>query len=122
MARLGFVVLTWDPFGQGERGVSSRDHRRVESLLVGVAQQGIAEYETQCALRYLLSRSDVDPKRIGITGASGGGYNTWITAALDDRIAAAVPVVGTSEFYEQIQVTRALDWYRASEHCHFVPA
>ena len=36
-------------------------------------------------------------------------------------IAAAVPVVGTSEFYEQIQVTRALDWYRASEHCHFVP-
>jgi dienelactone hydrolase len=121
MARLGFVVLTWDPFGQGERGVSSRDHRRVESLLVGVAQQGIAEYETQCAFRYLLSRSDVDPKRIGITGASGGGYNTWITAALDDRIAVAVPVVGTSEFYEQIQVTRALDWYRASEHCHFVP-
>jgi dienelactone hydrolase len=121
MARLGFVVLTWDPFGQGERGVSSRDHRRVESLLVGVAQQGIAEYETQCALRYLLSRPDVDPQRIGITGASGGGYNTWITAALDDRIAAAVPVVGTSEFYEQIQVTRALDWYHASEHCHFVP-
>jgi len=121
MARLGFVVLTWDPFGQGERGVSSRDHRRVESLLVGVAQQGIAEYETQCALRYLLSRGDVDPNRIGITGASGGGYNTWITAALDDRIAVAVPVVGTSEFYEQIQVTRALDWYRASEHCHFVP-
>ena len=121
MARLGFVVLSWDPFGQGERGVSSRDHRRVESLLVGVSQQGIAEYETQCALRYLLSRADVDPKRIGITGASGGGYNTWITAALDDRITVAVPVVGTSEFYEQIQVTRALDWYRASEHCHFVP-
>ena len=121
MARLGFVVLTWDPFGQGERGVSSRDHRRVESLLVGVSQQGIAEYETQCALKYLLSRPDVDPKRIGMTGASGGGYNTWITAALDDRIAVAVPVVGTSEFYEQIHVTRALDWYRASEHCHFVP-
>jgi dienelactone hydrolase len=93
----------------------------VESLLVGISQQGIAEYETQCALRYLLSRTDVDPKRIGITGASGGGYNTWITAALDDRIAVAVPVVGTSEFYEQIQVTRALDWYRASEHCHFIP-
>jgi dipeptidyl aminopeptidase/acylaminoacyl peptidase len=30
MAKLGFVVLTFDPFGQGERGVSSRDHRRVE--------------------------------------------------------------------------------------------
>jgi dienelactone hydrolase len=121
MARLGFVVLSFDPFGQGERGVSSRDHRRTEALLVGVAQQGIAEYETRCGLEYLLSRSEVDPGRIGITGASGGGYNTWITTALDDRIAAAVPVVGTSDFAEQIRVCRPLDWYRAAEHCHFVP-
>lgn len=121
MARLGFVVLAWDPFGQGERGISSRDHRRTEALLVGVAQQGFAEYETQCALEYLLARPEVDPQRIGMTGASGGGYNTWITAALDDRIEVAVPVVGTSEFFEQIAVTRPLDWYHASEHCHFVP-
>jgi dienelactone hydrolase len=121
MARLGFVVLTFDPFGQGERGISTRDHRRIEMLLVGVAQQGVAEYETQCALEYLLSRKEVDPQRIGMTGASGGGYNTWITSALDDRIKVAVPVVGTSDFYEQIAVTRSLDWYHASEHCHFVP-
>ena len=121
MARLGFVVLSFDPFGQGERGVSSRDHRRTEALLVGVAQQGFAEYETRCALEYLLARPEVDPKRVGMTGASGGGYNTWITAALDDRIAAAVPVVGTSEFAEQIRVCRPLDWYHAAEHCHFVP-
>ena len=121
MARMGFVVLSFDPFGQGERGVSSRDHRRTEALLVGISQQGIAEYETRCALEYLLSRSEVDPERIGMTGASGGGYNTWITAALDDRIKVAAPVVGTSDFFEQIHVTRELDWYRAAEHCHFVP-
>jgi dienelactone hydrolase len=121
MARLGFVVLAWDPFGQGERGISSRDHRRVEGLLVGVAQQGFAEHETRAALDYLLGRPEVDPKSIGMTGASGGGYNTWITSALDDRIAVVVPVVGTSEFFGQIRVTRPLDWYHASEHCHFVP-
>ena len=121
MARWGFVVFSFDPFGQGERGVSSRDHRRTETLLVGVAQQGIAEYETRCALEYLLSRPEVDRGRVGMTGASGGGYNTWITGALDDRIAVVVPVVGTSEFFEQIHVTRPLDWYHASEHCHFVP-
>jgi dienelactone hydrolase len=121
MARLGFVVLAWDPFGQGERGISSRDHRRIEGLLVGVAQQGFAEHETRVALDYLVTRPEVDPKRVGMTGASGGGYNTWITTALDDRIAVAVPVVGTSEFLEQIRVTRSLDWYRAAEHCHFVP-
>src|SRR4051794_37735721 len=121
MARLGFVVLSFDPFGQGERGVSSRDHRRTEALLIGVALQGFAEYETRCALEYLLARPEVDPKRVGMTGASGGGYNTWVTAALDDRIAAAVPVVGTSEFAEQIHACRPLDWYHAAEHCHFVP-
>ena len=32
MARMGFAVLIWDPFGQGERGVSTRDHRRAEAL------------------------------------------------------------------------------------------
>ena len=121
MARLGFVVLTFDPFGQGERGQSLRDHRRTEALLAGVSQQGIAEHETRCALEYLLSRKEVDPKRIGITGASGGGYNSWITTALDDRIAVAVPVVGTSDFYEQMAAVRPLDWYRGKEHCHFVP-
>ena len=81
MARLGFVVLSFDPFGQGERGVSARDHRRTEALLVGVAQQGIAVYETRCALEQFVSRPEVDPEVIGTTGASGGGYNTWITAA-----------------------------------------
>jgi dipeptidyl aminopeptidase/acylaminoacyl peptidase len=120
-ARLGFVVLTFDPFGQGERGVSTRDHRRTELLLVGIAQQGLAEFETQCALDYLLSRPEVDKGRIGMTGASGGGYNTWITAALDERIRVLVPVVGTSDFYLQLHHTRGNDWYRAQEHCHFIP-
>ena len=63
----------------------------------------------------------MDKKRLGITGASGGGFNTWMTAALDDRIAVSVPVVGTSDFYEQMDVLRPLDWYHANEHCHFVP-
>lgn len=121
MARSGFAVFSFDPFGQGERGVSTRDHRRVSSLLVGISQQGFAEYETQCALEYLLSRPEIDPKRIGMTGASGGGYNTWITASLDDRIRVAVPVVGTSQFALQISFARERDWYHAAEHCHFVP-
>ena len=120
MARMGFVVFVFDAFGQGERGISQRDHRRTEALLVGISQQGLAEYETQCALSYLLSRPEVDPKRLGMTGASGGGYNTWMTSALDDRIAVSVPVVGTSEFGEQIHSSIEHDFYHASEHCHFV--
>jgi dienelactone hydrolase len=121
LARLGFVVLAYDPFGQGERGISWRDHRRTETLLAGVAQQAIVDYESLCALEVLLARVDVDPERIGITGASGGGYASWVLAALDPRIKVVVPVVGTSEFLEQIQACRPLDWYDAREHCHFVP-
>jgi dienelactone hydrolase len=121
MARLGFVVLAFDPVGQGERGVSSRDHRRTEALLAGISHQGFAEYDTQCAIEYLLSREEVDPQRIGMTGASGGGYNTWMTAALDDSIMVAVPVVGTSDLLEQIRVLRPLGWRHAIDHCH-IPA
>ncbi len=120
MARLGFVVLNFDPFGQGERGVSRRDHMRTEGLLVGVSQQGYAVHESRCALEYLLARQEVDPERIGMTGASGGGYNTWMMSALDERIKAAAPVVGTCEFYEQMAARRPRDW-DPSDHCHYVP-
>jgi dienelactone hydrolase len=121
MARRGFVVLTYDPFGQGERGISQRDHRRTELLAVGVAQQAIVDFESLCALELLLARPDVDASRIGMTGASGGGYNSWIVPSIDPRIAVSVPVVGTSEFLEQLSAVRERDWYDAKEHCHFVP-
>ena len=120
MARFGFVVLNFDPPGQGERGLSSRDHRRTEALLVGISQQGINEMETQCAIAYLLSRQEVDKERLGMTGASGGGYNTWMTAALDDRIRVFAPVVGTSEFYEQTNARIPADW-GPKDHCHKTP-
>jgi sulfatase modifying factor 1 len=121
MAKWGFVVLTYDPFGQGERGISLRDHRRTELLPVGVAQQAIVDFESISALELLLSRPEVDPQKIGMTGASGGGFNSWIVPSIDPRIAVTVPVVGTSEFLEQVQAVRERDWYDAKEHCHFVP-
>ncbi len=121
MARRGFAVLTYDPFGQGERGISARDHRRTELLAVGVAQQAIVVHESLCALEILLARPEVDPSRVGMTGASGGGFNSWILPALEPRIAVTVPVVGSSDFLEQSRAVRNLDWFAAKEHCHFIP-
>src|SRR5262249_34074634 len=43
---------------------------------------------------YLRSRPDVDPRRIGMVGISMGGIETWLAAATDERIAAAVPLIG----------------------------
>ena len=120
MAKFGFIVLNFETFGQGERGISRRDHRRAEGLLIGVSEQGFAFYDTQVALEYLLTRPDVDPQRIGMTGASGGGFNAWMTAALDDRIKVAVPVVATCDLYEQIMVRQPRD-LDPTDHCHYVP-
>ena len=119
MARLGFIVLSTDPIGQGER--SAESHHHLEALLVGLSQPGIAEYETQCALEYLRLRKEVDAARIGMTGVDGGGFNTWITAALDDRIVAAVPVDDTFDFFAQVHRMRAVDWNQAEDQCQLVP-
>ena len=47
------------------------------------------------SLDYLVSRADIDPKRIGATGRSGGGMTTFFLAAIDERVRASAPVSGT---------------------------
>lgn len=120
MARLGFVVLNVDSIGTGER-IADRGIHHPEALLVGLSEAGIDEYETRCALGYLASRTDVDAKRIGMTGVDDGGVNTWITAALDESIAAAVPVDSTFDFGDQIHRLRVVDWEGAERQSVLVP-
>ncbi len=49
-------------------------------------------------LDYLETRADIDPKRIGMQGTSMGGIETWLAAAVDDRVAVAVPAIGVQSF------------------------
>jgi dienelactone hydrolase len=49
-------------------------------------------------LDYLDSRRDVDPRHIGMIGTSMGGIETWLAAAVDDRVAVAVPAIGVQSF------------------------
>ena len=120
MARLGFVVLSVDAMGAGER-IADRGIHHPEALLVGLSEAGIDEYEARCALGYLESRTEVDAKRIGMTGVDDGGFNTWITGALDERVAAAVPVDSTFDFGDQIHRMRAVDWEGAERQSELVP-
>lgn len=121
MARMGFVVFVFDPVGQGERYASDEDYRITQALLVGLSQPGIAEYEIRCALQYLSSRPDVDAHKIGMTGADGGGFMTWITAALDDRIAAAAIADDTEDFGDIIHRMWQTDWNKAEDQRELVP-
>jgi len=121
MARMGFVVFVFDPIGQGERYASDEDYRITQALLIGLSQPGIAEYEVRCALQYLSSRPEVDPQKIGMTGADGGGFMTWITVALDDRIAAAAIADDTEDFGDIIHRMRQTDWDKGEDQRELVP-
>ncbi|MGB6111557.1 MAG: acetylxylan esterase [Acidobacteriaceae bacterium] len=113
LARKGFVVLCFDPIGQGERvqtyskqldaplaGWSVPEHIEMgaQAQLIG---QGLARYFIWDAMRsidYLASRPDVDPTRIGAAGCSGGGALTTFTGALDARLKVVIPGCFPSSF------------------------
>ena len=106
LAKRGYVVIAWDPVGQGERsqfwddraGRSRYNLVCAEHAVLGnlayLAGANLARWEIWDGMRavdYLLTRPDVDAERINITGTSGGGTQTALIAALDPRIKAAVP-------------------------------
>ena len=85
----GFVVLAYDPIGQGERKLPGFAHDLgYGSLLVGQTNEGYIAWDTIRAFDYLTTRDDVDTDRLGLAGNSGGGENTFYTMPLDDRIKA----------------------------------
>ncbi|MBR2373007.1 MAG: acetylxylan esterase, partial [Lentisphaeria bacterium] len=100
LCRKGCVVLAIDPIGQGERRQYPDDdiyccsehnlfNRRM--LLSGDNMGAWRVYDAVRGLDYLLSREEVDPERVGVTGNSGGGTLTTLVAGVDDRFKAAAP-------------------------------
>ncbi len=106
LVRKGFIVLAFDPPGQGERwqyydpqkgssliGSSTREHSypAAQAFLIG---QSVARYFVWDGIRsidYLVSRPEVDARRIGVHGLSGGGTQSAYIGALDERVAAVAP-------------------------------
>lgn len=121
LACLGFVVLIYDPIGQGERFGSWNDHGHLAPLLVGLSQEGLMVWESMRAIDYLIHRPEVDPTRIGMTGASGGGLNTIYTSALDDRIQASIPVCFVTSFLRMMTAERDRNWEDGVDLCNQVP-
>ncbi|MDP4292369.1 MAG: acetylxylan esterase [Bacteroidota bacterium] len=88
LARMGAVVFSYDMFAWGESmlQVDKNEHRTGLALTMQTLN-------SMRVLDFLTSLPYVDSKRIGVTAASGGGTQTLLIAALDDRIAVSVPVV-----------------------------
>ena len=90
LARMGAIVFAYDMVGFGE------SHQVNHEIPIALLLQ---TYDSKRVLEYLLSRADVDSSRIGMTGGSGGGTQTFILAAIDSRITVSVPVVQVSAHF-----------------------
>jgi X-Pro dipeptidyl-peptidase (S15 family) len=86
----------------------------------GYTPAGIECWNAMRALDYLESRPEVDPKRLGVTGRSGGGATSWWLAAADDRPQCIIPVAGLADLQAHL-VEGVADRYRKggviSGHC-----
>jgi len=106
LALKGFVVLAFDPVGQGEReqtydrrvdrplaGWSVPEHIQAgaQSILIGESVARYFIWDAKRALDYLVSRPEVDAARLGAVGCSGGGALTTFIGALDPRVKAVAP-------------------------------
>ena len=120
LARKGYVVLAYDPFGQGERieypgpapgrsaigsgGTAEHEYAGRRLILLGANFGVFRAWDGIRGIDYLLTRPEVDPERLGCCGQSGGGTLTQFLAALDNRIRAAVVSEGNTEDLAQRNV------------------
>jgi hypothetical protein len=118
LVRKGFIVFAFDPVGQGERleyydagskkssvggPTSEHSYPGSQAFVTGSCQARYMIWDGIRAVDYLLTRKDVDPARIGITGRSGGGTQSAYIAAFDDRIRAAAPECYITSFKRLLQ-------------------
>ncbi|UTA69527.1 alpha/beta hydrolase [Emticicia sp. 21SJ11W-3] len=90
LARMGAVVFAYDMIGMGD--MKQCDHKIPKAVKLQLAN-------STAALNFLLSQPNIDKERIGMTGESGGGTQTFLLAAIDKRIKVSVPVVMVSAYF-----------------------
>ena len=105
LAARGFVAIAIDGRYHGERAKpGARSTEYVAAILDAYRTPGghpflyDTVWDVMRLIDYLETRGDVDPARIGVTGISKGGMETYLAAAVDPRIAVAVPVIGVQSF------------------------
>lgn len=98
-AKRGIIALSLGWAGFGEMHLKGDDHDDAAALdLVGSNALGFFYLGMRRGLDYLASLPQVDASRLGMTGLSGGGWQTIVLSALDQRVAVSVEVAGFGSF------------------------
>jgi cephalosporin-C deacetylase-like acetyl esterase len=138
LVKAGFVVLAYDPIGQGERrhywnpqtnrneigGPVTWEHDMPGHLLF-LLGENLTQYRIWDGMRavdYLVTRPEVDPERIGCTGHSGGGTLTLFISAVDQRIRCAVMHEGGTRHRWPLEIRPETPIGTGDAEQHFFPA
>ncbi len=103
-AKQQIVALSLEWIGTGELNTFGNTHSFGAQLnLVGLQDDGLFYLAMRKGLDFLASHRNVDPERLGLTGLSGGGWQTVFLSGLDERVAVAVPVAGYSSLQQRVE-------------------
>jgi dienelactone hydrolase len=100
LARQGYVAFAYDMVGYNDTQQTSHSFGGWDEELWSFSPMGLQLWNSMRALDYLQSLPDVDGRRIAVTGASGGGSQTFLLAAVDDRVGYAAPVNMVSAYMQ----------------------
>ena len=133
-ARNGMIALAYDPIGQGERlqypGGDDEDGQKVrwgtlQHNYIGNPQLLVSDFfgtwrawDGMCAIDYLLTRAEVDPARIGVTGCSGGGTMSTLLTALERRLTMSAPSCYVTSWRRDIENELAADAEQMVPNAH----
>ncbi|HEU0005109.1 MAG TPA: hypothetical protein VFS12_03865, partial [Terriglobia bacterium] len=105
-AKQGILALNLEWLSFGELNHKENEHWFGAHLdLVGANELGLFILAMRRGLDYLYQHPNIDRSRLGMTGLSGGGWQTIILSSLDERVTAAVPVAGFSSFVPRIEAS-----------------
>jgi dienelactone hydrolase len=105
LARRGFIGVAIDTRYHGERTKAGKGTVEYEQAIVRAWREPGEHpfyydtvWDVMRLIDYLQTRDDVDGSRIGVYGVSKGGIETYLTAAVDERVAVAIPCIGLESF------------------------
>ncbi len=108
-AKQHIMALSLEFIDTGELHRTGNDHSFGAQLnLVGLQDDGLFYLAMRKGLDYLASNPNVDANRLGVTGLSGGGWQTAMLSGLDERVAVAVPVAGYSSIQQRVEESEEL--------------